>query len=82
MIWRFTIRLKDIDALSDNLMEALFASGCTDAVPASSCGEAWIDFDREAKTLEEAMRSAVHDVRQIGLKIARVEVEEEAFAGT
>lgn len=82
MIWRFTIRLKDTDALSDDQMEALFANGCTDAVPASSCGEAWIDFDREANTLEEAMRSAVHDVRQNGLKVARVEVEEEAFAGT
>ena len=66
MIWRFTVRLKGIDALSDDQIDALFAIGCTDAVPASSCGEAWIDFDREADTLEQAMRSAVQDVRRAG----------------
>ena len=58
MLWRFTVRLKVIGALTDDQMEALFAAGGTDAVPASSCGEAWIDFDREASTLEEALRSA------------------------
>ena len=81
MIWRFTIRLKGVDALSDDQIEALFAAGCTDGVPASSCGEAWIDFDRDAPTLEHAMRSALQDVKQAGLIVARVEVEEEAFAG-
>lgn len=81
MIWQFTIRLKGTDALSDEQFEALFAAGCTDAVPASSCGEAWIDFDREAESLEAAMRSAVKEVRQAGLTIARVEVEDAAFAG-
>ena len=81
MIWRFTVRLKEIDALSGDQIEVLFAAGCTDSVPASSCGEAWIDFDREAPTLEQAMRSALRDVRQAGLRVARVEVEEEAFAG-
>ena len=81
MIWRFTVRLKDLDTLSDDQIEALFAAGCTDGVPASSCGQAWIDFDRDASTLEQAMRSALHDVRQAGLHVARVEVEEEAFAG-
>ena len=29
----------------------------------------------------EALRSAVQDVRRAGLRMARVEVEEEAFAG-
>ena len=81
MIWRFTIRLKGIDALSDDQIEALFAAGCTDGVPASSCGESWIDFDRDAPTLEQAMRSALQDVKQAGLIVARVEVDEEAFAG-
>ena len=81
MIWRFTIRLKEIDALSDDQIEALFAVGCTDGVPASSCGEAWIDFDRDAPTLEQAMRSAIQDVKRAGMNVARVEVEEEAFAG-
>lgn len=81
MIWRFTIRLNGVDALSDEQIEALFAAGCVDGVPASSCGQAWIDFDREADSLELAMRSAVRDVRQAGLKIARVEVEEDALVG-
>jgi hypothetical protein len=77
MVWRFTIRLRNVAELTDELIEALFAAGCTDATPASSQGSAWVGFDREADTLDAAIRSAVKDLRTVGLEVARVEIEDE-----
>jgi hypothetical protein len=37
-----------------------------------------IDFHREASSLEEAIRSAIEDVRTAGYEVARVEMEAEA----
>ena len=37
-----------------------------------------IHFHREARSLEEAIRSAIGDVRSLGLDVARVEMEPNA----
>jgi hypothetical protein len=34
-----------------------------------------VEFHREAASLEEAIRSAIADVRRTGLEIARVEID-------
>ncbi len=80
MIWQFTIRLKGVDVMTDELIETLFAAGCTDGTPASSNGSAWIGFDRDADTLDAAIRSAVDDVRRAGCDIERVEIEHEELS--
>jgi hypothetical protein len=77
VIWQFTIRLKGVDVMTDDLIENLFAAGCTDGTPASSNGSAWIGFDRDADTLDAAIRSAVDDVRRAGCTVERVEIEQE-----
>jgi len=41
-----------------------------------------IDFHREAPTLEEAIRSAVQDVRSLGFHVARVEIEPDTVCQT
>jgi hypothetical protein len=41
-----------------------------------------IDFHREAPSLEEAIRSAIKDVRATGYEVARVEMEAEAVVQT
>jgi hypothetical protein len=51
--------------------DALFAAGCDDGTPASSQGLAWIHFDREAASLEEAIRSAVINVQAAGLTVPK-----------
>ena len=77
MIWRFTLHLKEIDSFTDEQAEALYGGRCSDGTLSSSAGRAWIGFDREAPTLQSAIRSAVSDVRQVGLEVDHVEIEEQ-----
>ena len=71
--------MKEIEAFTDELAETLYAD-FSDATLSSSKQQAEIGFDRQAESLQEAIRSAVDDVRSHGLKIARVEIEEEHLA--
>ena len=80
MLWQFTIRLKGVDIMTDDLIESLFAAGCTDGTPTSSNGSSWIGFDREADTLDAAIRSAVADVCRAGCTIERIEIEHEELS--
>ncbi|MEK6262799.1 MAG: hypothetical protein AABP62_29730 [Planctomycetota bacterium] len=77
MIWRFTLHLKEIDSFTDEQAGALYGGCCSDGTLSSSAGRAWIGFDREAPTLQDAIRSAVADVRQAGLEVDHVEIEEQ-----
>lgn len=59
---RFTVRLTgDIESRLDNLFEA----GCDDALVHSVDGVWYVDFDREAPTLREAVTSAIADVGSV-----------------
>ena len=75
MLWRFEIILADIDEMSDALTDALFEAGCADGTPWSSAGRAGIGFSREAPTLDDAIRSAVSDVRKTGCEVQHVDVD-------
>ena len=59
---------------TDDQADALFAAGCDDGTPASSGGAAWIHFDREAESLEEAIRTAITQVQAAGLQASKVEL--------
>jgi hypothetical protein len=78
----FTLILTESLELTDDLADALFAAGCDDGTPGTCNGVFSIDFHREAKSLEEAMRSAIEDVRAAGYEVARVEIEAEAIVQT
>lgn len=55
------------------VVDALFEAGCDDALVGSSQGVQFMDFDREAGSVDEAVRSAVADVESVeGLKVARL----------
>jgi len=75
----FTLILTESLELTDDLADALFAAGCDDGTPGTCNGVFSIDFHREAQSLEEAMRSAIEDVRAAGYEVARVEIEAEAI---
>ena len=77
MIWRFTLHLKGIDSFTDEQADALYGGGCSDGTLSSSAGRSRIGFDREAATLQGAIRSAVADVRHAGLEVDHVEIEEQ-----
>lgn len=78
--YEFDVVLKDLSDVTDDLAEALFAAGCDDGTPVSCNGTAWVHFDREAASLEEAIRSAVAQVKGAGVAVAKVELEVDATA--
>jgi hypothetical protein len=74
----FTLILGESLELTDDIADALFAAGCDDGTPGTCNGVFSIDFHRKAASLEEAIRSAIEDVRTAGYKVARAEIEAEA----
>jgi hypothetical protein len=78
----FTLILAAFPELTEDLADALFAAGCDDGTPGICNGVFSIDFHREAPSLEEAIRSAIEDVRTAGYEVARVEMEAEAVVQT
>jgi hypothetical protein len=81
-LYAFSVILKDESELTEDLAEALAAAGCDDGASRSSEGVVSVDFDRDADSLEHAIRSAVADVQKAGYRVARVEIEADALAET
>jgi hypothetical protein len=77
--YAFTLILKNSFELTDEIADELFAAGCDDGTPGTSGGVFSIDFHREARTLEDAINSAVTNVRSAGYEVERVEIEAESF---
>ena len=76
--YEFDVVLKDVTEVTDDQSDALFEAGCDDGTPACSNGMAWVHFDREASSLEEAIRSAVSQVQATGLQVAKVELDADS----
>ena len=75
-IYEFTIVLGDIE-VSDEQVETLY-SVIDDGTQVCRDGLCFIRFDRDADTLENAIRSAVSDVEQAGLTVAKVELSRDS----
>ena len=75
--YTFTVILRDQSEMTEELAEALAAAGCDDGLAGSSNGVAAVIFDREAESLEQAVRSAVADVQKAGCRAAWVKIEAE-----
>ena len=73
--YEFDVVLKDVSEIADEQADRLFESGCDDGTPVSCNGVAWIHFDREAPSLEEAIRSAVAQVQSAGFTVSKVELD-------
>ena len=78
--YEFDVYLERISEVADDQADALFARGCDDGTPACRDGMAWIHFDREAPSLEEAILSAVAQVRSAGFIVSKVELDVNAPA--
>jgi hypothetical protein len=79
--YEFDVVLRDVSEVTDDRADALFAAGCDDGTPAASDGVAWVNFDREAASLEEAIRSAVAQVQAAGFVVSKVELDANAAVG-
>ena len=75
----FTVFLIGVDVMTEDIAEALVSAGCDDGSPFSRLGQAGIDFDRTASSLQDAIRSAVANVRQAGFQVDRVELGQDAL---
>jgi len=73
--YEFDVILKGVGEVTDDQADALFAAGCDDGTPASSGGTTWIHFDRDAPSLEGAIRSAVAQVQSVGLGVSQIEFD-------
>lgn len=80
--YEFDVILKGLSELTEKQIDSLFDAGCDDGTPASREGLSWIHFDREAPSLEEAIRSAVGQVQSTGLTVRKVELDVAAAIST
>ena len=80
MKYDFTVYLQGTPELTDEMADALFEAGCDDGSPGSCERVVSIDFHREAKSLDEAVRTAVANIEAAGYAIDRVEIEAEGIA--
>jgi len=74
----FSLIVSNRVELTESLADALYAVGCDDATSGTCEGVLTVDFHREAVSLEEAIRSAVANLRSAGLEVARVEIDAAA----
>jgi hypothetical protein len=69
--YEFTLIIPEID---DATVDAVYGR-FPDASIGKSHGVMYIAFDRESATLEDALKSAVRDLRRLGIDPMRVEMD-------
>jgi len=65
----FTIIESGLDHEADDFADLLFEAGCDDATVSFQQGAIILDFVREARSLDRAIRSAVADVERAGASV-------------
>lgn len=69
----FTLIVEGPDVTDPDIADALFEAGCDDALVGRSHGVQFVDFDREAESIEDAVLSAVTAVESVeGLRAVRL----------
>ena len=72
-IHHFTLIVHGVDLQDESVVDSLFEAGCDDALVGSTDGVQFIDFDRDAASLGDAVLSAVADVEQVpGVQVVRM----------
>jgi hypothetical protein len=77
--YEFTLILKGSPELTEEIADQLFEAGCDDGTPGTSDGVFSIDFHRTANALEDAINSAISNVKSAGYDVERVEIEAGAM---
>jgi len=67
-IYQFTLVLKNIDATISNMEDSFYEAGCDDALINFRNGAVYLEFDRESSSLEEAVISAIKDVKSASIE--------------
>jgi hypothetical protein len=72
----FTAILKGTDPLTDEIVERLYGR-CDDVTAGIRNGIGHVHFHRPAPSLNDAIASALADLRACGLEVERIEIEAE-----
>ena len=71
--FQFTLIVEGPDLEDVLRIGALFEAGCDDAAVGQSDGVQFVDFDREVRTLDRAILSAVEDLEKLdGMEVVRI----------
>lgn len=72
-VHHFTLIVDGPDLQDDALIDRLFEAGCDDAAIGWIDEIQYVDFDREAASLDEAILSAVTDIEHVaGVNVVRI----------
>ncbi len=71
----FALILRGVAELTSAIEDTLFIAGCDDATLSMQYGLLYLEFSRSANSLEDAIISAINDVRKarIGAEVLRVD---------
>lgn len=72
----FALVVSGVHELTDEVMDALFTSGCDDATPSIQYGLLYLEFSRASGSLKDAIISAIRDVLRTGLPVKVLQVDE------
>ena len=75
---RFTLILSGVSGVTPELANALYKATDGDIEFNVRSGVAFLEFEREARSLKEAITSAIRDVEGAGVGVRVVRVESEA----
>ena len=78
--YAFEIVLTGVNEVSEELTDRIFSAGGDDSTPTSRNGVVTICFDREATSLEDAVRSALKTIHDAGYVARTVQAAPESFA--
>ncbi len=71
--FHFTLLIDGPDIQDDGFLDAVFEAGCDDALVGSTDGVQYLDFDREADSLSDAIMSAISNVESVsGVEVVRL----------
>jgi hypothetical protein len=76
----FTIWVKEDARDFDDVSNAVYEAGGDDTLVGELAGKPYVSFDREAETLEDALRSALRTIKAAGLEVVRCEIPADALA--
>jgi hypothetical protein len=73
-IYHFVLVLSEFSSLDENIEDALFEAGCDDALLIIRDNVPYLEFDRSATNLDEAISSAIQNVESanIGATILKI----------
>ena len=79
-LYNFTLTLSGVSYETEGLEDALYQNGCDDALICAYGNSVYVEFDREAQSLDAAIASSVDNIESAGIG-AIVESVDSALVG-